>query len=158
MENVSYLVGEFVDYLGKEHKIVICGLLLTESNYFDKVLSIGYSICNPNDEFNLDLGKKIALSRAQNYDRIISTNTPGILNNNLIDFILKSDLDFYKSNPDYIIRGYTDAKNKYERKQELKAEISKMSEVQLEIVKALAKCTADDINNAKEIAKLLPIE
>ena len=84
----TYLVDSFIDYAGKEHKLVACALSQTpeDSNHALKVcwvdsedkalnganiyhdvyrlVTIGIAVCNPEDNFNEETGitKRLILS------------------------------------------------------------------------------------------------
>ena len=60
----QYIVDYFVDSKGGRHDFVICAVLKEHNRPGVYCLNLGYSICNPNDTFNVELGKTIALGRA----------------------------------------------------------------------------------------------
>ena len=79
MKKVEYIVDSFKDFTGEERKFVMAAVSLhgepevyieEDDEPIDndmKVLSIGVSVCRPDDEFNETLGKTIAEGKATKY-------------------------------------------------------------------------------------------
>lgn len=137
-EKVAFISDSFMDKSGNKHSFVIAAVSMpveeicfsmvcpreeneTEiklipdfnSKFFGlpitKVVSLGYSFCNANDEFNLELGKKIAEGRAKKYlDRTMMTSDSGMINTTTVDAILRQEADFVKANPQLFIKGFKD--------------------------------------------------
>jgi len=84
-----------------------------------KQLSLGVSICSPEDEFNIELGKKIALERARNSDPCMFVSDKGLINNDTVDAILKREALYLKNNPGNYITGYDKAKAQYNKIKEM---------------------------------------
>lgn len=105
----QFYIDSFKDKEGKEHPFVICAVV-KEVHVDDCVfytLNLGYSICNPHDTFNENLGKTIALGRAnkkEDYDLL--TFNKGTLNIKVICAVLNSEADYLKRNPGYKVAGY----------------------------------------------------
>ena len=73
--------GSFVDFAGKTHYFTVCGCLQNVNlginicvkdetsksigKGFETIFSVGVSICNPEDEYNKELGIKQATGRAE---------------------------------------------------------------------------------------------
>lgn len=139
---ITYLTDSFIDFEGKEHKIIACALSqspITTSKqtlkigwinlnetidtnsylYHDvyRMVTIGIAICNPDDVFNEEVGKKIAYNKAANMESAprIYTTTKGVITKELVDAFLKQQIKFCKENPEYHIKGYKEAKNRYEQ-------------------------------------------
>ena len=124
-EVVEYLCDSFVDFMGKEHKFILCavsrtnkdvGILLNDDTFVDsaRILTIGWSVCNTVDEFNEELGKEIAYKRAISdkfLPDIIST-VPGIINTKLVMALLEQEAEYIKRDPNCIIPGYNDKAKK----------------------------------------------
>lgn len=150
-EIVEYKIDSFVDYKGLEHKIVLCALSFTpESNEFNgvfsagwmdidgyivdhtaikRVLSIGVSVCNPEDKFDEETGKKYAYNKAK-YDsksQKLFTSNKGIINKTLVNAVLEQEMNFIKENPEKIIRGYNDSKARYEKKKNVEKEYNDLT-------------------------------
>lgn len=149
----TYLVDSFIDYKGRERKIVACALSQTPHddnwkmrigwvNHFNtilpqadiyeevyKMVSIGIAICNPSDPFDEEVGKKIARSKAENAEGLPRIYTPckGIITKELVDTFLNQQVQFFKENPETLIRGYNEAKEAYEAAEKAKAEIDNLT-------------------------------
>lgn len=85
-----------------------------------KCLSLGIAIQNSADEFNEEIGKKIAYGRADKkpYSRLFAT-TKGVINTPMVDAILKQECAYFKQVPyleSWGIRGYSEAAKKYYKK------------------------------------------
>lgn len=150
----TYLVDSFVDYAGKEHKIIACALsqtpedsnhtlkvcwvgsentTLPDANIFHDVyrlVTIGVAVCNPEDNFNEETGKKIAYNKAANIEyapRLYTTNR-GVITKELVDTFLKQQVQFIKENPEKVITGYLKSKAEYEALEAAKQEIANLSD------------------------------
>ena len=150
----TYLVDSFIDYAGKEHKLVACALsqtpevsaatlkvcwvdsedsALNSANiYHDiyRLVTIGVAVCNPEDNFNEETGKKIAYNKAANIEyapRLYTTNR-GVITKELVDTFLKQQVQFIKENPEKVITGYLKAKADYEALETAKKEIDNFSD------------------------------
>lgn len=149
----TYLVDSLIDYAGKEHKLVACALSQTPEDsattlkvcwvdsedsalsnaniYHDiyRLVTFGIAVCNPEDNFNEETGKRIAYNKAANIEyapRIYTTNR-GVITKELVEIFLKQQLQFVKENPDKIIPGYTKAKAAYEALESAKKDIDNLS-------------------------------
>lgn len=173
-EIVSYVHGSFNDFLGKEHHITVCGISQTLPAYggsinvddeetgdelyydVDKVLRIGYSICNPNDKYDPELGDIMACNRARGWDCImLSTSRAGMFNTATVNFLLNDFLNYMKRSPNQFIKGYNEAESKYHERIDLMDDVRKMSDKDLEFIRVLAYTTPESIEYAKKIVKLL---
>lgn len=150
----TYLVDSFVDYAGKEHKLIACALSQTPEDsdhdlkvcwvdsedkalnganiYHDvyRLVTIGIAVCNPEDNFNEETGKKIAYNKAANIEyapRIYTTNR-GVITKELVETFLKQQVQFVKENPEKVITGYLKAKADYEALEAAKKEIDNLSD------------------------------
>lgn len=153
-EVLNHLVGEFTDYKGLVHKIIVAvtGEVLpcyrnsktheneeysvahyTEScgeedyKVVRRALRLGIAVCNPEDNFNEEKGKNSAIGRAMNSDPVLYATKSGIFSPTLVDALLKQELEYVCANPDVIIPGYTDSKKRYEYNQKMNAEIEGLS-------------------------------
>lgn len=128
-EKVAFISDSFMDKTGAKHSFVIAAVSIPidelcvtvcpanpEESKFDsfvltKAVSLGYSFCNANDEFNLDLGKTIAEGRAKKHlDRMLFVTDSGLINTSVVTAILKQEADFVKANPQLFIKGYKEEK------------------------------------------------
>lgn len=103
----QYIVDYFVDSKGGRHDFVICAVLKEYDLSGVYCLDLGYSICNPNDTFNVELGKTIALGRANKAkESSLFAFNKGSLNIKIICALLESEAAYLKRNPGYKIAGY----------------------------------------------------
>lgn len=164
---INYVVDSFVNYKGQEQKFIIC-VKTTECNsvilefndviniddiinnddYYSgfRNLHIGVAICNPNDEFNEEIGKKIALGKAESsIPKLISTE-PGIINNAVVQALIQQEINYIKNNPGRFIPGYDEAVSKMKKQNKIVSEIKNLNNDEAIIVEAalngvnLSKC------------------
>ena len=173
-EIVAYVYGSFNDYLGKEHKVVVCGITTPISNddmslltydendfeeYYDiqKVLTIGVSICNPVDEYNQEKGEMIAYGKAKNLDTAIrlTSSRRGMFNTSTVNFILNDYLSYIERDPGSVIKGYDKARAIHIEKVDILDDIKKLSEKELEFLKCVAVLTPEQFDYARKVSKLL---
>lgn len=122
-ERIEYLVDSFVDANGDERHFVVAAVsemfdnegepaYVTDLDGFDmqdvvKGLKLGFSICNPTDEFNEKLGVTIAVGRARkNAEYALLASEPGYINTKLVRAFLEQEAEYFKHNPEYKIAGY----------------------------------------------------
>lgn len=175
----EYLCDSFIDFKGDTHKIIICALsqspVKTDGdnlmvNWCDginvdnsadiyhnvyRLLSLGVAICCPADvkSFSEEIGKKIALNRATNAIPKLVALEPGVINTPLVSAFLKQEMEFIKKYPEKFIKGYEEAKFKYEEKIQIENAIKSLSEEEYFIVKAITDGV--DIYKCNELAKQL---
>lgn len=121
-EKVQFHFDSFIDFKGIEHKFMICALSQPIKEFGDilyipgikKVVRLGVSICNPEDDFDIEVGKLKAYHRAKNNnDSCLFVTKPGMINTKLVSALLKQEAEYIKQNPDSVIKGYRDAEKKY---------------------------------------------
>lgn len=119
-----YKVDSFIDFEGKERKFVLlCAtindpslILNTQFTEAERYLNLGIALCNEVDEFNEQLGVKIALSRAQKkLNHMIVFQRSSMINNDLVNTILERESAYLKKDPGFYIKGYDVAKDRYLR-------------------------------------------
>lgn len=72
-----------------------------------KVLSIGVSVCRPNDEFNETLGKTIAEGKATKYrNHALYAVDAGLINETMVKALLQQEAEYFKVNPGRYLAGY----------------------------------------------------
>lgn len=168
---INYVVDSFINYKGIEQKFILC-VKTTEcesaifefnenddfitiiddtignDDYYSGIrnLHIGVAICNPNDEFNEEIGKKIALGKAESsIPKLISTE-PGIINNAVVQALIQQEINYIKNNPGRFIPGYDEAVDKIKKKDKVISEIKNLNNDEAIIVEAalngvnLSKC------------------
>lgn len=125
-ERVEYRIDSFTDYANIERKFIMAAVSqevdAVITDYSDAVqhdgvkrLSIGVAICNPEDEFNEEVGKTIALGKARkgNKHAFYSTDS-GLINRGVVNALLDQEVAFFKQCPGKYIAGYNTAKEVYE--------------------------------------------
>lgn len=176
----EFLVDSFIDFKGENHRVVLCALSQTpESSDGDclmvnwsngedidtsadichdvcRTVSIGVAICCPNDEksFSEEIGKKIAINRANDSVPKFVSLFPGVVNTTLIKAFLEQEMDYIKKNPELFIKGYEEAKIRYEKKINFNKIITNLSELEANVVQA-AMDGVDIIKCAKLARQLL---
>lgn len=72
-----------------------------------KGLKLGFSICNPTDKFDEELGITIAVGRARkSADYALLASEPGFINTKLVRAFLEQEAEYFKHNPESRIVGY----------------------------------------------------
>lgn len=125
-ERIETLVDSFVDENGDTRHFVIAAVsevlptedISYEVTYYDeydadvvdyvvKSLRLGWAICNPIDEFNEELGKRIAVGRAlKNQTAALYSTKLGYINTKVVKAFLEQEAQFFKENPQIHIAGY----------------------------------------------------
>ena len=135
IKRTVYKVGEFIDYLGNTRKFIIAAVSVTtegktevdifgEGDYglntytCPKALAIGVSTCLPNDEFNEEIGLKIAVGKAlKDRSHWIFTTDEGLINTGMVEGLLTQEIEYFKKNPGKYLKGYEEGKKKFEQAQ-----------------------------------------
>ena len=122
-ERVEYRIDSFTDYANIERKFIMAAVsqevdaVITDSDAVHcdgvKKLSIGVAICNPEDEFNEEVGKTIALGKARKGNKHAFYSS-GLINRGVVNALLDQEVAFFKQCPGKYIAGYNTAKEVYE--------------------------------------------
>lgn len=120
-----YKVDSFIDFEGKERKFVLLCATINDPSLIlnaqftteaERYLNLGIALCNEVDEFNEQLGVKIALGRAQKkLNHMIVFQRGSMINNDLVNTILERESAYLKKDPGFYIEGYDVAKDRYLR-------------------------------------------
>lgn len=131
----SYKVDELNDYAGNVRKFIIAAVSipvhgvveeydedegdLVVVNSYEKILSIGVSVCRPGDKFDEKLGVTIAEGKAvKNQNHAMYVSDAGLVNDMFVDALLEQEAAFFKKDPGHYLAGYdSDAKKYRECKQ-----------------------------------------
>lgn len=122
-EHIAYLVDSFVDANGDERHFVVAAVseVFTDDDepsyvadlYGNEIcevvkgLKIGFSICNPTDTFNEEMGITIAVGRARkNAEYALVASSHGYINTKTVQAFLEQEAEYFKHNPEYLIKGY----------------------------------------------------
>ena len=175
----EYLVDSFVDFKGDVHQVVLCALSQSPESidsdnlmvawsdgetvdesadiYHDvyRKVRLGIAICCPADKkvFSEEIGKKIALNRAENEVPKFVSLFPGVVNTTLVRAFLRQEMEFIKKNPEQFIVGYAEAKERYDKKVNFEKTIRNLSETEASIVEHAMKGV--DILKCAKLARQL---
>ena len=158
---LTYLSGDFVDFEGKTHPVVICARSTSSKNYItndegsaiaEREVYIGVSICNPVDVFDLVTGEKIARLRTySNFPKIVSFER-GVINSDLVQTLLENELLHIKKFPGKYIKGYKEKMDKFNLHESLSKEIRELPNDEMAIVNAYLEGV--DVEKCINLAKL----
>ena len=122
-ERVEYRIDSFTDYANIERKFIMAAVsqevdaVITDYSDSDAVQHDGVKrlSSNPEDEFNEEVGKTIALGKARkgNKHAFYSTDS-GLINRGVVNALLDQEVAFFKQCPGKYIAGYNTAKEVYE--------------------------------------------
>lgn len=166
-EVVEYLKDSFVDFNGKVHNFILCAVSrVANDNYelvgnegimsIERTLSIGCSICNFNDEYDEELGKKIAYSRAvsEKFAPTIVSTVKGVINSAVVNALLTQEANYIKRDPNCVIRGYNEQAAKVLAKKKAQETFDALTSEERTLVKLADKYDLDYYARlAKELNK-----
>lgn len=133
MKKVEYIVDSFKDFTGEERKFVMAAVSLhgEPEVYIEeddepvdndmKVLSIGVSVCRPDDEFNETLGKT---TRYRNH--ALYAVDAGLINETMVKALLQQEAEYFKVNPGRYLAGYDRDAEKYHRSTRIESYIDNL--------------------------------
>lgn len=176
----EFLVDSFIDYKGDEHNVVLCALSQTPEEYDEdslmvvwsngydidenadichnvfRTVSLGVAICCPADKkvFSEEIGKKIALNRAEKAIPKFVSLEPGVINTTLVKAFLEQEMAYIKKCPEKFIEGYEEAMKRYNKKLNLDKTVKNLSQEEAEVVES-AMNGVDVIKCAKIARQLL---
>lgn len=174
---IEYLVDSFVDFKGEEHKVIACAISNTPDTtddcelaisyvygdyaeydrrqYVKRIVSVGYSVCNPEDTYNEEKGKNIAYHKALGNlsNPVLCSPVNGIINKTLIKALLKQEVKFIKDNPERVIKGYNDSMARYEKRKKTLEEYNSLNENEKNIVNMALEGTG--LNKYTDLANKL---
>ena len=100
-ERVEYRVDSFVDFTGMERKFVM--------------VALSQEVCQPEDEFDENMGVQIALGKARKlHNHALYSTDPGLINRGVVNALLDQEVAFFKQCPGKYLKGYDTAKAIYE--------------------------------------------
>lgn len=179
MQVIDTLTGEFKDYKGLIHKVVIATISeqlpyyrdhkthedeeYNVSHYTDskgedeyvtvrKSLKLGVSVCNPEDTFNEERGKKAAIARAKSSEPVLYSTKTGIINTPMVKALMQQELDFICANPETVIPGYNDSKARYEYNKEMQSKIDSLSDDEKKCLEVLTSSNTEQVDKLKDLA------
>lgn len=109
---IEYRFGEFVDFAGRQRKYVVAAV--SELIDCGKKLSLGFSICNPDDKWDEELGKKIALGKAiKRPSRVLYASHAGMINTDVVNALINQEMKYAEKAPSTVFKGYETAEKKW---------------------------------------------
>lgn len=104
-----------------------------------KVLKLGVTICNPDDEFNDKVGYNKALARARNSKPVLYANVDnlGVINNHVVTALLQQEANYLKENPAKYIKGYKENEEKYYNNLKMEEMYENFSSLEGDVLDAL---------------------
>lgn len=102
-----------------------------------KGLSLGYAICNPNDEYDYKVGVAKAVARAKNNKPVLFVTDGGLINTTMVDGLLEQEAEYLMNNPGKFIKGYQEAEKKYYENQEMADMAENFNVLESEVVETL---------------------
>lgn len=177
---VMYKNGSFVDFQGVTRQFIVCALSTSQFDndsyqaylgiYHEdgtlegeatlpRAVFIGISVCNPQDEWDEEKGRMIALSKARGFkatapekSAAIFTTRAGMISEPLVNALLTREVEHVKDDPGYVIKGYNQMKAKWEEKQEMQKYLEETPSELLEIGSKLATLKEEDIARVINVA------
>lgn len=116
IEILQTVVDSFVDFAGVERKFVVAAVAAKRGPLFKK-FGIGFSICNPADEFNEEIGTQIAVNKALHKDnKLVSyVNCNAFITPLVVNELINQEIAYFKAKPSSHIAGYNTMKAKHEQ-------------------------------------------
>lgn len=118
-ERIETLTSYYNDFAGRTHYFIVAVVANKVENtaYLNPVIEVrlGLSICNPEDEFNLDYGTTKAVERAKGAYPVLVSYELGLINSEFLKFIIEKEVAYIKKNPGKYIKGYSEAERKWLR-------------------------------------------
>lgn len=158
-EHIETITDSFVDYKGGIHHFVIAAIsseLPTTYNksqvtygvngYIEdcgigaflcdvtKKVCIGIAICNPEDPFNEEIGKKKAIARAKTAKPALLAVNKGYINKHVVQGLLRQESEYIKNNPHLYIKGYSDMEKAYKKRLRMKDFEEGLNEIEKQIL------------------------
>ena len=140
--SVCYGVAEYNEW-GNEY-----------GDYVVKTLRLGVSICNPIDEFNERAGTEKAVHRAKNckHNALYATDK-GYISTRVVRAMLEQEAHYVKTNPGKYIKGYDEAKAKYELEISNKNAYNSLSDDEKLLALTIKDFDFDKLKKFKQLAK-----
>ena len=181
-----YKNGSFIDFQGVTRQFVVCALSTSSFNTDEQEVAIttyegkgflvgevvspravfiGVSVCNPQDQWNEEKGKMIALAKARGFkldapekSAALFATRAGLISEEMINAILDREVQHVIDVPESVIKGYGKMKARWEEEQEMKkyveetpdnlkalsAELNKLSTAEIERVINVALIQGND--------------
>ena len=95
------------------------GVFYSNNVYVDleKYLFIGMSIRNPEDKYDEEIGKRIAVGKALNgKGKQLYASHAGLINTKMVQALLEQEAEYFKRDPQSYIAGYRNAEKRWKEK------------------------------------------
>lgn len=124
IEVLKTVTDSFIDFAGIERKFVVAAVS-SKAGPLTKMFGIGFSICNPCDEFNEEVGKQIAINKAldKNNKLLSYVNCNGFLTPQIVSTLVEQEIEYFKNKPSSHIPGYYEMQCKYEKELAISKEV-----------------------------------
>lgn len=127
MDYIDFKLGTFEDFKGDERLIIACSIsesveegLIAQWKEIDgsevpllRAFKVGIAVYNPADDFDLEVGKKHALEKANNSYPILFTTTGSVINEDVTVALLNNAIKEFAKHPETIIPNYKENAAKY---------------------------------------------
>lgn len=163
MKKVEYIVDSFKDFTGAERQFVMAAVSIhgepdiyieEDGDIIDndeKVLSIGVSVCRPDDEFNEALGKTIAEGKATKYrNHALYAVDAGLINETMVRALLQQEAEYFKVNPGRYLAGYDRDAEKYRRSERIESYIDSLDGEAKVVLNYLTESTDEVVEKMAE--------
>lgn len=177
---VEYLEDSFIDYKGIEHKLVACAVSTSPKAAYDtlavgwadegwqldedaticnkivRTVTVAIAVCNPDDQYDLEKGKRCAYNKAINQVGELPTLYAahhGIISTPVVKAFLQQEMKFSKDNPELLIPGYNNSKARWEAAQAFEKEVNDLGPLEKHVVDLFR--SGIDIEKYSNIAKKL---
>lgn len=137
----EFKIDKFVDYAGVEREFILAAVSVplpsdktfvyipdpdsyTNTFYLtdiaaslEKYLFIGMSIRNPEDKYDEEIGKRIAVGKAlKGKGKQIYASHAGLINTKMVQALLEQEAEYFKRDPQSYIAGYRNAEKRWKEK------------------------------------------
>lgn len=136
----EFKIDKFVDYAGVEREFILAavsvplptetcifmpepdsynGVFYSNNVYVDleKYLFIGMSIRNPEDKYDEEIGKRIAVGKAlKGKGKQLYASHAGLINTKMVQALLEQEAEYFKRDPQSYIAGYRNAEKRWKEK------------------------------------------
>lgn len=120
-----------------------------------KTLTFGIAVCHPNDKYDFEVGKKIAIEKALRNNEIrrcIAFSHHGLIDDYMIEYLLAREAQAFENNPGAFITNYTEDKFAAEHQIVLDNFKKNMTVDQKIFVSVLQRETNENLNLLQEVA------
>lgn len=173
--------GVIVDFKGVEHPFIVCALSTSKYNNDEYSVSldvienssldvvgetdvpravfIGVSVCNPIDGWDENKGKMIAQCKAAGFkatkpfkSAALFATKEGLISTELVEALLNKEVLYIQENPESVIPGYTQMKERFETEQEYKKYLEESPEELRTLGEKIASLSDKEVERVTNIA------